>query len=153
MNFKQLFLKTMILIMVIFCSTTEVYGAEHSNELSIERQIFNAVNEERALYGLEPLIWNFGFQEGAELRASEVMQLWSDIRPDGTSFKTVDSSIEAENLALLDKSYGLYAPDIIEAWMQCKPLQENILDSSLSFGYVTISQDSEKVYIIMEFGK
>ena len=60
---------------------------------SMALEMFDMTNEYRAQYGLPALQWDYSAYPAAQIRAEELLQRNSHIRPDGTRFSTVYGDI------------------------------------------------------------
>ena len=92
--------------------------------------VLDAVNENRAAYGLAPLTLSSDLCEDADIRAEEIVSVFSHTRPDGSScFSIIDGSYRrvAENIAA-----GADTPEaVVEQWMNSPGHRANILDPEL----------------------
>ncbi len=96
---------------------------------STEQQVADLVNAERTMLGLEPLVLDPELSQLAEIRAVEIISLFSHTRPDGRKCTTVmtDAGYEykraAENIA-----YGQTSPDaVMKAWINSSSHYKNII--------------------------
>ena len=95
------------------------------------------VNVERAKVGAPPLTLAGDLQEEADIRAQEIVQLFSHTRPDGTDCFTVmrnRGNTCGENIAA---GHGSPA-ETVEQWMNSPGHRENILNPAyreLGVGY------------------
>ena len=103
-----------------------------------EAQVLRLVNNERAKYGLSPLVQDSGATQVAHLRAKEIVQSFSHTRPNGSSCFTAASELgvsyrsAGENIA-----YGYPTPEaVVNGWMNSEGHRKNILSSS--FGKIGI---------------
>ncbi len=108
------------------------------NDNSVEIQVLNLVNAERAKYGLSPLSYDpANLAPGAAVRAREIVTNFSHTRPDGRSCFTAISIPGAvgENIAA-----GYSTPSaVMTGWMNSSGHRANILSSKyhkLGVGYV-----------------
>ena len=92
--------------------------------------VLDLVNENRASYGLAPLTLASDLCDDADIRAEEIVSLFSHTRPDGSScFTVIDGSYRrvAENIAA-----GLATPEeTVDQWMNSPGHRANILDPEL----------------------
>ena len=90
------------------------------------REVFDAVNEERAKAGLPAVALDEELTEDAMQRAAELSLLYDHTRPDGTSWKTASDKAVGENIAA-----GSSAPSaVMGQWMNSPDHKDNILDTS-----------------------
>ena len=100
-------------------------------------EVLNLVNAERANLGIEPLRLADDLQEEAEIRAQEIVEIFSHTRPDGSDCFTVMSNRGrtcGENIAAGHAS----ASETVEQWMNSEGHRENILNPDfheLGVGY------------------
>ena len=92
--------------------------------------VLDLVNENRASYGLAPLTLASDLCDDADIRAEEIVSLFSHTRPDGSScFTVIDGSYRrvAENIAA-----GLAPPEeTVDQWMNSPGHRANILAPEL----------------------
>lgn len=92
--------------------------------------MFNLVNAERKKHGLPAYTYYSEAQDGADIRAQEILQKLSHTRPDGTKWWTVDDIDDkcqsgAENIAK-----GCYSvQDMLDAFMNSESHRVNILST------------------------
>ncbi len=103
-----------------------------------EAQVLGLVNNERAKYGLSPLVQDSGATQVAHLRAKEIVESFSHTRPNGSSCFTAANELgvsyrsAGENIA-----YGYPTPEaVVNGWMNSEGHRKNIL--SASFGKIGI---------------
>ena len=92
-------------------------------------EVLDIVNNERAENGLGPLTMDKGLMDAAQIRANEIVSLFSHTRPDGTSCFTVLSpdykyGSSGENIAAGQQS----ATAVMNAWMNSPGHRANILN-------------------------
>ena len=111
---------------------------------------FNACNEQRKAVGLPLYVWSDELAVAAQVRAKECVQSFSHVRPDGTTYWTVNSKIVyAENLA---KNY-FDAPSVVSGWMNSPTHRANVLDSTLRTLGIALYEDANgTLYWAQEFG-
>ena len=94
-----------------------------------ELECYNLINNYRQENGLDILTWDDKLYEYANIRAREASQCWSHMRPNGTSWKSMDpNTFQGENLA---KGYDT-AQDAVNAWIASQGHKENILRGSFT---------------------
>ena len=106
---------------------------EEVPKIKWEYEILSLVNQERVRNGLSRLSWGETCTEAAEIRAEELVKLYSHTRPDGTPWSTAcdnpDSSmtsIEGENLVVGNSAVS--PETAVAAWMNSEKHRENILN-------------------------
>ena len=110
-------------------NTEEVDDIIKINCSENELECYNLINSYRQENGLDILIWDDTLYEYAKIRAREASQCWSHMRPNGTSWKSMDPGIfQGENLA---KGYDT-AQDAVNAWIASQGHNENILRGSFT---------------------
>ncbi|MBQ2695113.1 hypothetical protein IJG04_00525 [Candidatus Saccharibacteria bacterium] len=108
-----------------------------------EYEILSLVNQERVRNGLNKLSWGDTCAEAAEIRAEELVQLYSHTRPDGSPWSTACEnpdtnavSVEGENLVIGNSAVS--PETTVAAWMNSEKHRENILNpnyTKLSVGF------------------
>lgn len=86
--------------------------------------IFDEVNRVREEVGLSPLTWSDDLARAADIRAGEIIETFSHTRPDGTTFRTISSLADAENIIRGPHSNGY---EMMEKWMDSEGHKANIL--------------------------
>ena len=120
---------------------------------SVEMQVLNLVNAERAKYGLAPLAWDaVNLAPGAAVRAQEIAVYFSHTRPDGTSCFTAitNPGMVGENIAAGQRS----PEEVVNDWMNSPGHRANILNArftKLGVGYFYNSQDLYRYYWVQMF--
>ena len=97
-------------------------------------EVLSLVNQERVRNGLEKLSWGETCADAAEVRAEEIVQVYSHTRPDGSSWDTAcvqpDNSyqtyLEGENLVAGNSAVS--PETAVAAWMNSEKHRENILN-------------------------
>ena len=102
-----------------------------------EYEILSLVNQERVRNGLDKLSWGDTCTEAAEIRAEELVTLYSHTRPDGSSWSTacVEPSeaavyVEGENLVVGNSAVS--PETTVAAWMNSEKHRENILNPNFT---------------------
>ncbi|MBR1645275.1 MAG: hypothetical protein IJ685_00715 [Selenomonadaceae bacterium] len=127
---KKFFLSVAAIFILL---TSNVVYAEESFAV----EVLNLVNIERAKVGAPPLRLAGDLQQAADIRAREIIQLFSHTRPDGSDCFTVlrnRGRACGENIAA---GHGT-AAETVEQWMNSEGHRENILDPryrELGVGY------------------
>lgn len=106
---------------------------EEIPKIKWEYEILSLVNQERVRNGLSKLVWGDTCADAAEIRAEELVKLYSHTRPDGSSWSTAcenpkgnSGSLEGENLAA--GSSAVSPETTVAAWMNSEKHRENILN-------------------------
>ncbi|MCM1251464.1 MAG: CAP domain-containing protein [Clostridium sp.] len=107
------------------------------------------VNQERAKIGLPELLWNAELAKAADVRAKEIEQTFSHVRPDGSDWWTVnDEVIYGENLARGYES----ADTVMAAWMESSEHKDNILYAAFQTIGIAVYESGGQWYWAQEFG-
>lgn len=127
-------------------------SVDASSTESMKNQIqtaLDATNQKRAEAGLGALTWDSGLAQCASVRAVEATESWSHVRPDGSSWYTVNSQIQyGENLA---KNYQS-GEDVVSGWMASPSHRENLLASDYKTIGIAVYNYGGKWYWAQEFG-
>lgn len=86
--------------------------------------IFEETNARRIEAGLEPLEWSDELAAAADIRAVEIIDVFSHTRPDGSDCRTVSSLACAENIIRGPHTNGY---EMMEKWMASEGHKTNIL--------------------------
>ncbi|MBQ3296146.1 CAP domain-containing protein [Candidatus Saccharibacteria bacterium] len=96
-------------------------------------EVLSLVNQERVRNGLEKLVWGDACASAAEVRAEEIVELYSHTRPDGSSWDTAcvepsgfSTYVEGENLVVGNSAVS--PETVVAAWMNSEKHRENILN-------------------------
>ena len=90
------------------------------------KEIYEATNAERIEAGLPKLVWSDELAEAADIRAEEIINDFSHIRPDGTKCYVLCNLIYGENIARGPHATG---EEFVSRWMGSDGHKENILCS------------------------
>lgn len=128
-------------------------AGEYKSSEEINAAISEAIaliNAQRTAAGLSALVRSQGLDEAAAVRAQEITTLFSHTRPDGTSWWTVNSTIQyGENLAKLYQS----STSVVDAWMNSPTHRANIMDGSfVTIGMAIYQTQNGSWYWAQEFG-
>ena len=101
-------------------------------------EVLSLVNQERVRNGLSKLTWGETCAEAAEIRAEEIVQLYSHTRPDGSSWDTACMEpeggyieyVEGENLVAGNSAVS--PETTVAAWMNSEKHRENILNPNFT---------------------
>lgn len=117
-----------------------------------ELEVLRLVNYERQTYGSNPLTYMTTLEKGANIRALEIIKLWSHTRPDGTIFVTAFEYMTyakiGENLAS-----GPETPnEVVAGWMSSEGHRRNMLDGDYEHMAISVSEDEEgRLYWVQIF--
>lgn len=108
-----------------------------------EYDVLALVNQERVRNGLERLTWGDTCADAAEIRAEELVELYSHTRPDGSSWDTAcvepsDGGVYTEGENLVVGNSAVSPETVVAAWMNSEAHRENILSPNytrLSVGF------------------
>lgn len=126
------------------------------SSLDVERMIRDVVrltNEERVKAGLPALAYNNVLEEGAMIRAQEIIVNFSHTRPDGSKFYSVFDgsyafSAMGENLAAGFNT----AASVVDGWMNSEVHRANILKEVYTQIGIGIKKDEEgRIYWVQIF--
>lgn len=140
---------------------TAVYEPEtvSGNEAEVEDEaaviadevsaVFQQVNLARAEIGLTELVWDDELAQAADIRAKEIEQTFSHVRPDGSDWWTVnDEILYGENLA---RGYQ-NADSVMAAWMESSEHKDNILYAAFETIGIAFYENDGQWYWVQEFG-
>lgn len=120
----------------------------------MEAEVLRLMNEQRVANGLNPLVMNDKLSIAADIRAREIVELFSHTRPNGTSCFTVAAEVgytyrmAAENIA---SGYNT-AAWVMEGWMNSTGHRNNILNGSLTEVGIGCVQYDGHYYWVQFFG-
>ncbi|MBQ9018534.1 CAP domain-containing protein [Candidatus Saccharibacteria bacterium] len=116
-----------------------------------EYEVLSLVNQERVRNGLEKLTWGETCTNAAEIRAEELVTLYSHTRPDGSSWETACDApdtnhtyTEGENLVVGNSAVS--PETTVAAWMNSEKHRENILNPNFTKLAVGFYFDPESTY-------
>ena len=122
------------------------------------KECFDLINKERVANGLDELEWDDTIAEACDIRAQELPEKFSHLRPDGelcfTAFDEVgiELSAKAENIA-----EGYSTPKAaVNAWMNSPGHKKNILHKSMTraaIGFYYDANSDYKYYWVQLFGR
>ena len=129
-------------------SFTVKIGVTAQNLKTMAQNVANLVNQERAQYGLQPLIYDTVLASAATTRANEITEKFSHTRPNESSFTTVSPRARGENIAA-----GQATPaSVMESWMKSQGHRENILRTTYSSIGVGVVLKGGRYYWTQLFG-
>lgn len=118
---------------------------------AVAYDVFYAVNEVRAQYGLKDLKWNRDLTACAEVRAKELRSFFSHTRPDDSAWYTVNPEIMyGENL--MASPIDMEAHELVEYWMDSPSHRALILEGRFKTAGVAFYHVNGKDYWAFEFG-
>ncbi|WP_024866781.1 CAP domain-containing protein [Butyrivibrio sp. FCS014] len=127
-------------------------GTAASSQAAVDActAVFNLMNQQRAARGLATLTWSDALTSAAQVRANEIVTVFSHTRPNGSAFWTVDSNVQyGENLAKLYQS----ADSVYTAWMNSPTHAANIMDAGYKTVGIAVCQTGDgSWYWAQEFG-
>lgn len=121
---------------------------DDASSMSYAEQVLYYVNIEREKAGVSPLALDDKLCRAADIRAAELLQLFSHTRPDGTSCFTIfeevgfSGGIGGENIAAGYSS----AKSVVDGWMDSPGHRANILDSSYTVMGAAMAYSSNSDY-------
>ena len=133
-NIKRIVVGFVIAVAFVFSltisplMTLESYAANGVQREDMAWEVLDIVNRERAANGLSPLTMDKGLMQTAQLRATEISDVFSHTRPDGTDCFTAfpdGQNAKGENIAMGQMS----ASHVMECWMNSPGHRANILNS------------------------
>ncbi len=129
---------------------SETVSGNETDMLTDEiKAVLAQVNEARAEIGLTELVWNGELAKAADIRAKEIEQIFSHVRPNGSEWWTVNEEvIYGENIA---RGYQ-NADSVMEAWMKSSEHKDNILYASFQTIGIALYESNGQWYWVQEFG-
>ena len=106
--------------------TVETATTTEENKLCVglAKEIYEETNKERISAGLPELVWSDELAEAADIRAEEIIDYFSHVRPDGTKCYALGERIHGENIARGPHASG---SEFVQHWMDSPGHRENIL--------------------------
>ena len=92
--------------------------------VGLAKEIYEETNKERISAGLPELVWSDELAEAADIRAEEIIDCFSHVRPDGTKCYALGERIHGENIARGPHASGA---EFVQHWMDSPGHRENIL--------------------------
>lgn len=126
------------------------------SSLDIERlikEVFKLTNQERIYAGLPALTYNNVLEDGAMIRAEEIIQSFSHTRPDGSKFFTVFNNTYAFHLMGENLAAGFNsAAAVVNGWMNSEGHRANILKDGYTQIGIGIAKDKDgRIYWVQIF--
>ena len=120
----------------------------NTSDMSAAEAVLNLVNAERAKEGLAPLTLNPTATAAAQLRAEELVTLFSHTRPDGTTcFTALNQAGVAYRTAGENIAAGQSTPEwVMESWMNSSGHRANILNAQFTQLGVGIYYNADTPY-------
>lgn len=92
--------------------------------VGLAKEIYEETNKERIAAGLPELVWSDELAEAADIRAEEIIDCFSHVRPDGTKCYALGEKIHGENIARGPHASGA---EFVQHWMDSPGHKANIL--------------------------
>lgn len=92
--------------------------------VGLAKEIYEETNRERVSAGLPELVWSDELAEAADIRAEEIIDYFSHVRPDGTKCYALGERIHGENIARGPHASGA---EFVQHWMDSPGHKANIL--------------------------
>lgn len=92
--------------------------------VGLAKEIYEETNKERVSAGLPELVWSDELAEAADIRAEEIIDCFSHVRPNGTKCYALGERIHGENIARGPHASGA---EFVQHWMDSPGHRENIL--------------------------
>lgn len=103
---------------------TAITTEENKLCVGLAKEIYEETNKERVSAGLPELVWSDELAEAADIRAEEIIDCFSHVRPDGTKCYALGDRIHGENIARGPHASG---SEFVQHWMDSPGHRENIL--------------------------
>lgn len=103
---------------------TAITTEENKLCVGLAKEIYEETNKERVSAGLPELVWSDELAEAADIRAEEIIDYFSHVRPDGTKCYALGERIHGENIARGPHASG---SEFVQHWMDSPGHRENIL--------------------------
>lgn len=124
-------------------SKTDAQGGYIDYDLS--NAVMDLINNLRKENGLSALAYHTKLQEWAGVRAEESSESFSHTRPDGSSYTTVGTSINGENLAMAPSSSN--AETFLNMWYNSEGHRENMLRAQFQLGAISCYVKDGYIYV------
>ena len=93
---------------------TAITTEENKLCVGLAKEIYEETNKERVSAGLPELVWSDELAEAADIRAEEIIDYFSHVRPDGTKCYALGERIHGENIARGPHASG---SEFVQHWM------------------------------------
>ncbi len=138
-------------------SSVESEEAEDADLEAYAQECFELVNKKRKAAGVSELEWDSTLAEACDIRAAELAERFSHLRPDGELCFTVFDEVgielsgKAENILVGSST----AKGAVSRWMNSKGHKKNILSKSMKRSAVGVyyDSDSKDYYWVQLFGR
>ncbi len=112
------------------------------------KAVLELLNQQRAANGLQALTTNHLLYQAATVRAKELAQSFSHVRPNGENpFTVLDLYEISYNTAGENIAKGYATPEsVVNAWMNSSGHRANILDSDFQSAAIGVYQDTNGTY-------
>lgn len=117
-------------------------------DYSMAHEVLRLVNQARAEYGIEPLIWDSELEAAACVRAAECSLIFSHTRPNGQQCFSLTDKMYGENIAAGYRS----AESVVAGWMNSVGHRANILNSNFKSMGVSVAYNDGNMYWSQNFG-
>lgn len=133
-----------------------VLQSPEAQETSItdeQKEVFDLVNKARTENGLKPLKYREDIQNSADIRAEEIVSLFSHTRPDGSNCFTVlkqngiSYMAAGENIAYGQRT----ATEVMNGWMNSSGHRANILSGNFTGVAIGLAQKGNVKYWVQIF--
>lgn len=118
-----------------------------------KRDVLTLVNNERRQRGLSNLAWGTTCEQAANVRAKEIISVYSHTRPDGSAFSTacpIPTDVGGKSGENLAAGNAAVSPEtVVATWMASEAHRANILDPDfkyVSVGFVFDQNSAYKTY-------
>ena len=149
---NKFFLMTAVLIMLMASTVSaETYGqtvwtSDEVDSSEFAKEVVRLVNIERANVGVQPLEFSEELTERADVRAEEIVGVFSHTRPDGSDCFSILRGINyrtcGENIAA-----GKSTPEaVVDQWMNSSGHRANILNGNFKYLGVGYCYDENSMY-------
>lgn len=134
-------------------SSSSGSSSSTSSEVDIEelrQELIRLTNEEREKAGVEPLVEDSTAMEYAQIRAEELAEVYSHVRPNGDGTGAYSHYNFNENIA---KGHGT-PEDVIDAWMNSYGHKVSMLGDYSDYGNgfgVGVYKANGTIYWVQEF--
>lgn len=154
---KQLISAVTGIVCMISAMPCSVSAVEDVNLSGYAREVWELVNDERAKEGLEPLVFSAKLNEVADVRAEELLELYSHTRPDGTSCgmaldeKNITYNQRGENIIRFKNMGSDISGIAMDGWMHSDGHRANILKEEYKNIGVGVSYQDGYYYLVQVF--
>ena len=147
---------------VAISDSVNVEKVHHYNASSMESAIFDLVNENRASYGLKPLLWNDDIALLARAKSNDMAErnYFNHVNPDGETFSNILKKngifylTASEDIALFSNFTNEDLPsEVVAGWMNSPAHRVPIIDMDEIYtdAAVGVNCSKETCYFTMQF--